>query len=107
MYSCPGKTNGPEMVTIDDQIYHDFEWDKQWEDWQNGLLLSPPSPDDYKGTEGRLTFGKTSLEERIYPGKSKFNMKLPEGVTKTMRETIQFGSSSNVLFVFICELVVE
>ena len=108
MYSCPGKTNGPEMVTIDDQMYHDFEWDKQMEDWQNNLLPSAPSSDDYRGTEGILTFGKTSFETRTYPGKSKFNMKRPEGVTdKTMRETIQFGSTSNVLFVFICELVVE
>ena len=108
MYSCPGKTNGPEMVTIDDQMYHDFEWDKQMEDWQNGLPVSAPKAEDYRGTEGILTFGKTSFETRTYPGKSKFNMKRPEGVTdKTMRETIQFGSTSNVLFVFICELVVE
>ena len=108
MYSCPGKTNGPEMVTIDDQMYHDFEWDKQMEDWQNGLPVSAPKAEDYRGTEGILTFGKTSFETRTYPGKSKFNMKRPEGVTdKTMRETIQFGSTSSVLFVFICELVVE
>lgn len=107
MYSCPGKTNGPEMVTIDDQMYHDFEWDKQMEDWQNGLPVSAPKAEDYRGTEGILTFGKTSFETRTYPGKSKFNMKRPEGVTETMRETIQFGSTSNVLFVFICELVVE
>lgn len=108
MYSCQGKANGPEMVTIDDQIFHDFEWDKQMEDYRNGLTSSAPKVDDYRGTEGILTFGKTSFETRTYPGKSKFNMKRPEGVTDgKMSEVIQFGSTSNVLFVFICELVLE
>jgi len=108
MYSCQGKADGPEMVTIDDQIFHDFEWDKQMEDYRNGLTSSAPKVDDYRGTEGILTFGKTSFETRTYPGKSKFNMKRPEGVTdRKMSETIQFGSTSNVLFVFICELVLE
>lgn len=108
MYSSPGKSGGPEMVTIDDQMYHDKEWDKQMEDYRNGLAESAPKADDYRGTEGILTFGKTSFETRVYPGKSKFNMKRPDGATDgKMSEIIQFGSTSNVLFVFICELVLE
>ena len=57
---------------------------------------------------GLLTFGKTSFETRVYPGYSKFNMKMPETVTeKTMEEVIQFSTSESIQFVFICVLEVK
>lgn len=109
MYSCPGKMNGPELVTIDDQIFHDYEYDKMVEDYESGKSDVRPDFDTYyKGTEGILTFGATSFETRSYPGKSKFNMKKPEGSNETeFSEVLQFGSSSSVLFVFICELILK
>ena len=106
MYSCAGKQNGPEIVTIDDQIYYDTEYYKLVDDYNNGTLTTYPNPDNDRSTMGILTFGKTSFESRVYPGTSTFKMHKPAGVTEnTMSETILFGSSSSVLFVFICELI--
>lgn len=128
MYSCIGKKNGPEMVTIDDQIFLDKEiyakieeylakeeqYRKDLEDYKAGLLdkepVAPIYPDvsGERSTMGLLTFGPTSMITRIYPGYSKFNMKMPEGSTeKIMEEVIQFGTSEVVQFVFICILDLE
>ena len=118
MYTCVGKNNGPEMVTIDDQMYRDEELyaliDKYIEDmekYNQGLISTKPVyPDtsNERSTMGLLTFGKTSFETRVYPGYSKFNMKMPETVTeKTMEEVLQFSTSESIQFVFICVLEVK
>lgn len=128
MYSCVGKKYGPEMVTIDDQLYIDKElyakieeyivkeeqYRKDLADYNNGLLdvepVAPKYPDvsNEKSTMGLLTFGPTAMSSRVYPGYSKFNMKMPEGVTESrMEEVIQFGTSEVVRFVFICILDLE
>ena len=128
MYTCVGKKDGPEMVTIDDQIYKDKElyakideyllleeqYRKDLADYNAGLLekepVAPKYPDvsSEKSTMGLLTFGATSFIQRTYPGYSKFNMKMPEKVTeKQMQEVLQFGSSEVVNFVFICILDLE
>ena len=128
MYNCVGKKNGPEMVTIDDQIFIDKEiyalveeylakeeqYRKDLADFNNGLTdvepVAPRYPDvsNEKSTMGLLTFGPTSLTTRIYPGYSKFNMKMPEGVTESkMEEVLLFGTSEVVRFVFVCVLDLE
>ena len=108
MYSCVGKKNGPEMVTIDNQMFYDHEYYKLLDDYNSGILNDYPDPNNDRSTMGILTFGETSFVSRSYPGTSSFNMKRPDGVTETsMTETILFGSSSSVLFVFICELDVR
>lgn len=105
VYSCAGKKNGPEMVTIDDQMFIDKEIYQQIEDYNNGLIDKYPDTSKERSTMGILTFGKTSFETRVYPGYSKFNMKMPDKVTdKYMSEVIQFGTQEAILFVFICEL---
>ena len=128
MYSCVGKKDGPEMVTIDDQLYKDKElyakideyllleeqYRKDLADYNAGKLekepVAPKYPDvsNEKSTMGLLTFGPTALTTRTYPGYSKFNMKMPEKATeKKMEEVIQFGSSEVVQFIFICILDLE
>lgn len=128
MYSCVGKKNGPEMVTIDDQIFLDKEiyalveeylakeeqYRKDLADYNSGKTdvepVAPKYPDvsNEKSTMGLLTFGPTSMTTRVYPGYSKFNMKMPEGVTeKKMEEVLLFGTSEVVRFVFVCVLDLE
>ena len=110
------------LIFLDKEIYAKIEeylakeeqYRKDLEDYKAGLLdkepVAPIYPDvsGEKSTMGLLTFGPTSMTTRIYPGYSKFNMKIPEGVTeKTMEEVIQFGTSEVVQFVFICILDLE
>ena len=118
MYTCVGKNNGPEMVTIDDQMYRDEElyakideYLELMEKYNAGLISTKPVyPDtsNERSTMGLLTFGKTSFETRVYPGYSKFNMTMPEKVTeKTMEEVLQFSTSEAIQFVFICVLEIK
>lgn len=117
-YSCMGKPeDGPELVTIDDQVYKDKELyaliDKYHEDmelYREGKLDKEPKyPDtsNEKSTYGLLKFGPTALyPERTYPGYSKFNMKKVDEKPELTSEIVQFmgGSESAVMFIFICEL---
>ena len=117
-YSCMGKPeDGPELVTIDDQVYKDKELyaliDKYHEDmelYREGKLDKEPKYPDTsmeKSTYGLLKFGPTALyPERTYPGYSKFNMKKVAEKPELTSEIIQFmgGSESSVMFIFICEL---
>ena len=100
-YECQGKKNGPEMVTVDRQIYHDYEYDELDQDKlleeyskaiqeylakiESGLLKDPDGklkPTDPtlldRSTQGLLTFGETNAVDRVYPGYSEFRMKMPE-----------------------------
>ena len=105
IYSCVGKKDGPEMVTIDDQMFIDKELYQKIEDYNNGLIDKYPDTSEDRSTMGILTFGKTSQEDRTYPGYSKFNMKMPAGVSENvMTETIQFATTEKILFVFVCQL---
>ena len=84
-------------------IYYQMFSDKEIH--QHGLIDKYPDTSNERSTMGILTFGKTSFETRVYPGYSKFNMKMPDKVTdKYMSEVIQFGTQEAILFVFICEL---
>lgn len=127
-YSCQGKKDGPEMVTVDNQMYYDYEFFKLVDEWEiadsvytAGILdgtivdptgsLKPKYPDTnlYRGTEGILKFGETSLVERVYPGYSEIRMKMPqpkegEAPVSTYQEVILFQTSSATKFVFICNL---
>jgi hypothetical protein len=121
-YSCLGKPeDGPEMVTVDDQMFKDWaiyerieEYKEDLEAWKKGVAegkidpnVTPeplyPDTADERSTMGLLKFGATSFEERVYPGVSKINMTMPEGNT-TYEEVIQFTTSESILFVFICQL---
>ena len=124
MYFCQGKKNGPEMVTIDNQIYSDPEIaarvEKYMEDYaayvdgvktgkiDPNIVSEPKYPDvsDERSTGGYLKFGKTCFEERTYPGYSEFRMKMPEKAeTTTMQEVILFSTAEGTpLFVFVCNL---
>ena len=121
-YSCLGKPeDGPEMVTVDDQMFKDWaiyerieEYKKEYDKWKAGVAegkidpnVTPeplyPDTADERSTMGLLKFGATSFEERVYPGYSKINMTMPNGQA-TYEETIQFAGSDSILFVFICQL---
>ena len=115
-YEAVGKKNGPEMVTIDDQIFTDpvivarlEEYYRQMDLYKEGKLSEEPKyPDtsDERSTMGLLKFGSTSFESRVYNGKSKFAMKkaVVDG-NEITSEVIQFGAEqSGVMFVFICRL---
>lgn len=129
MYSCVGKSvKGPEMVTIDNQMFYDHEWYRQNEKYLAYLAYQeylkkveegydgPKVPyaeeaaqPDYtmdRSTVGILTFGATSFESREYPGESDIRMNMPEGVvTGNMKETIKFANmNSMVLCNFVCVL---
>ena len=128
-YNSPGKSQGPRMVTVDNQIYYDFEYYTKYLDpWKeadqaykdainNGAdpntLTKPVYPDPniyYRGTEGILSFGETAFENRTYPGYSEFRMKMPapeEGAEpeSVYTEVIMFGNNSTgTKFIFICTL---
>lgn len=119
IYSCMGKPNGPEMVTIDSQIFYDKEFYDKFEvelekynellnQYKEGLIPDPPTYPDTsteRSTMGWLTFGKTCFITRTYPGSSTFNMTRPSGSqAKVMEEVIQFTDSKSILFVFVCVL---
>ena len=119
IYSCMGKANGPEMVTIDSQIFYDKEfyadfevklekYNELLEQYNKGLIAERPTYPDAsseRSTMGLLTFGKTCFITREYPGTSTFNMTRPTGTqTKLMEEVIQFSDSSSIMFVFVCVL---
>ena len=117
-YSCQDKVEeGPDMVTIDDQVFKDKELyaliNKYYTDmglYEQGLLdKKPVYPDtsNEKSTYGLLKFGPTALDpERTYPGYSKFNMKKVKDNPELTTEVIQFfgGSDSAMMFIFICVL---
>lgn len=121
-YSCLGKPeDGPEMVTVDDQIFKDWviyerieAYKEDYDKWKAGVAegkidpnVTPepiyPDTADERSTMGLLKFGATSFEERVYNGVSKINMTMPQGNT-TYEEVIQFATSESILFVFVCQL---
>ena len=98
--------DGPQMVTIDDQMYKDKELYDLIEKYNAGLIDKYPDVTTERSTFGNLLFGKTCFEDRVYPGYSEFNMKMPAGTTeKTKREKILFQSNAATFFIFYCELI--
>ena len=128
IYNCQGTKDGPEMVTVDNQIFSDpviaeriakYEKDKAKyeEDKAAGLIVDPnrekepkyPDTADDRSTMGLLKFGETSFITRTYPGYSEIRMKMPEpkegeAPVSTYQEIILFQTSSETKFVFICNL---
>lgn len=116
-YQCPANgNNGPELVTIDEQMFIDKELYELIDQYNKGLISTYPDTSNEKSTMGILTFGKTSFETRIYPGYSDFNMTMPEpeqdeetGITPPKptkaEEVILFADGNSAIeFVFICRL---
>ena len=103
--------NGPVMVTVDEQIFYDYEYEemcKKYLEENPDDMSRYPQPDDYdRSTMGFLRFGTSALEPtRKYPGYSSIRMKMPEGSSGVYREVIQFvgGSSYSTMMLFICVL---
>ena len=112
-----GKTRilsyGPEMVTIDNQIYYDYEYEamcKKYEEDHIGDVDQSDYPDSDKynrSTMGYLKYETSALEPtRTYPGSSFFKMSMPSGKSGQYKEVIQFSGGSNysTLALFICIL---
>lgn len=106
---------GPEMVTVDNQIYHDKEYEKLVDEFnekypnattQQIIDFYPKNEDYDRSTAGLLIFGSSALEPtRSYPGYSSINMTLPAEATAPYKEVMQFTDmSGNTLMLIICVL---
>ena len=124
LYSCQGKQYGPEMITVDNQIYYDPVIAERLAKYSEAVeaydamkakdpsydpdgTLKPKYPDvsDERSTMGNLNCGETIDDERVYPGYSQLCFKKPQGSNEnTIREVLQFGTSSKINFIFICNL---
>ena len=103
--------NGPVMVTVDEQIFYDYEYEemcKKYLEEHPDDMSNYPQPDQYdRSTMGFLRFGTSALDPtRKYPGYSSIRMKMPEGSSGVYREVIQFvgGSSYSTMMLFLCVL---
>lgn len=114
MYQCVGKQYGPEMVTVDRQVFHDYDFDvlidkynEDLEKYKKGeIALEPkyPDPSKDKSTQGLLKFGSTAQVDRpAYMGYSELNMKMLVD-SDNNQEVILFSTDSAIKFVFICIL---
>ena len=101
------------MVTIDNQIYYDYEYEamcKKYEEEHIGDVDQSDYPDSDKynrSTMGYLKYETSALEPtRTYPGSSFFKMSMPSGKSGQYKEVIQFSGGSNysTLALFICIL---
>lgn len=114
-----GKTHvmplGPEMVTVDNQIYHDKEYENLVDEFnekypnattQQIVDFYPKNEDYDRSTAGLLIFGSSALEPtRIYPGYSSINMTFPAEAPDSYKEIMQFTDmSGNTLMLIICVL---
>ena len=106
--------NGPVMVTVDNQIFYDYEYEemcKKYLEENPNDMSNYPQPDVYdRSTMGFLKFGASALEPtRKYPGYSNFRMTMPSGASGVYREAIQFtsGSDYSTLMLLICILDLE
>lgn len=124
LYSCQGKQYGPEMITVDNQIYYDPVIAERLKKYSEDVeaydakkkkdpsydpdgTLKPKYPDvsDERSTMGNLNCGETIDDARVYPGYSQLRFKKPQGSTEnTIKEVLQFGTSSKINFIFICNL---
>lgn len=109
LYTCVGKPNGPEMVTVDKQIYSDKEFADMIQEYLNAGRGAEIDWEADRSTMGFLKYGSTVHETRIYNGVSEINMTMPEpaeGEQKatTYEEVIQFATTEAIQFIFICRL---
>ena len=109
LYTCVGKPNGPEMVTVDKQIYSDKEFADMIQEYLEAGRGAEIDWEADRSTMGFLKYGPTVQETRIYNGVSEINMTMPEpaeGEQKatTYEEVIQFATTESIQFIFICRL---
>lgn len=109
LYSCVGKPNGPEMVTVDKQIYYDKEFADMTQEYMEAGRGAEIDWEADRSTMGYLKYGSTFQEKRIYNGVSEINMTMPEpaeGEQKatSYEEVIQFATTEAIQFIFICRL---
>ena len=107
-------SEGPKMLTVDNQIFYDKEFVKLVEAF-NKQYPNPtieerqqfePKPEEYdRSTSGFLYYGTSALEPtRTYPGYSSINMKLPAGAVAPYREILQFADMNKTYIILICVL---
>jgi hypothetical protein len=109
LYTCVAKPNGPEMVTVDKQIYNDQEFADMVKEYLDAGRGDEIDWDAERSTMGYLRYGKVRQETRTYNGVSEINMTMPEpaeGETKATvyQEVIQFATTDAIQFIFICQL---
>ena len=107
-------SEGPKMLTVDNQIFYDKEFVKLVEafnkQYPNPTLEErqqfEPKPEEYdRSTSGFLYYGTSALEPtRTYPGYSSINMKLPAGAVAPYREILQFTDMNKTYLILICVL---
>ena len=111
------------MVTVDDQIFFDWEFSKLMDEYNKKVEANDPDaeyPDIRLDRSTSGTFGWVYNDTLLswvpspYLGHSKFTMRMPAEIvddpktsddeTKKMKEIILFSAGEKILFVFICEL---
>ena len=110
LYSCAGKPNGPEMVTVDKQIFNDQEFADMVQEYVNAGKGNEIDWEADRSTMGYLRYGSTAQETRTYQGVSEINMTMPEPAEGEQKatvyeEVVQFATTEAIQFVFICRLV--
>jgi hypothetical protein len=110
LYSCVGKPNGPEMVTVDKQIFNDQEFADMVQEYLNAGRGNEIDWEADRSTMGHLKYGATAQESRTYKGVSEINMTMPEPADGEQKatvyeEVVQFATTEAIQFVFICRLV--